>query len=59
MLFSYRLFNGSIKIDHRDLDADANSMLYEINLLSGQLLHLYHKIIYIVKASSRFVSEYL
>ena len=35
MPFSYRLFNGSIKIDHRDVHAVANQMLFEINLLAG------------------------
>ena len=59
MPFSYRLFNGSIKIDHRDVHAVANQMLFEINLLAGQLLILQHKIIEIVKAAPRFVSEYL
>lgn len=34
-------------------------MLFEINLLAGQLLILQHKIIEIVKAAPRFVSEYL
>ena len=38
MPFSHRLFNGSIKIDHRDVHAVANQMLFEINLLAGQLL---------------------
>ena len=59
MPFSHRLFNGSIKIDHRDVHAVANQMLFEINLLAGQLLILQHKIIEIVKAAPRFVSEYL
>ena len=59
MPFSYRLFNGSIKIDHRDVHAVANQMLFEINLLAGQLLILQHKIIEIVKTAPRFVSEYL
>ena len=34
-------------------------MLFEINLLAGQLLILQHKIIEIVKVAPRFVSEYL
>lgn len=57
--FSTRLFNGSIRIDHRDVNAVANQMLFEINIVAGQLLILQHKIIEIVKAAPRFVSEYL
>ena len=34
-------------------------MLFEINLLAGQLLILQHKVIEIVKVAPRFVSEYL
>ena len=59
MPLSYRLFNGSIKIDHRDVHAVANQMLFEINLLAGQLLILQHKMIDIVKAAPRFFSEFL
>lgn len=59
MPFSYRLFNGTIKIDPKDFHAVANQMLFEINLMAGQLLILQHKIIEIVKAAPRFVSEYL
>ena len=57
--FSTRLFNGSIRIDHRDVNAVANQLLIEINIVAGQLLILQHKIIEIVKAAPRFVSEYL
>lgn len=35
MPFSYRLFNGSIKIDPKDVHAVANQMLFEINLMAG------------------------
>ena len=57
--FSTRLFNGSIQIDHRDVHAVANQMLFEINMVAGELCILQHKIIEIVKAAPRFVSEYL
>lgn len=40
MPFSSRLFSGNIKIDHKDIHAVANQMLFEINLLAGQLLIL-------------------
>ena len=33
--FSARLFSGTIKIDHKDIHAVANQMLFEINLLAG------------------------
>jgi len=33
--FSARLFSGQIKIDHKDIHAVANQMLFEINLLAG------------------------
>ena len=35
MPFSARLFSGQIKIDHKDVHAVANQMLFEINLLAG------------------------
>ena len=38
--FSARLFSGHIKVDHKDIHAVANQMLFEINLLAGQLLIL-------------------
>ena len=38
--FSTRILNGMVRIDHRDVHAVANQMLFEINLVAGQLLIL-------------------
>lgn len=59
MPFSSRLLSGQLKIDPKDVHAVANQMLFEINLLAGNMLILQHKMIEIIKAAPRFVSEYL
>lgn len=48
-----------MKIDPKDIHAVSNQMLFEINLLAGNMLILQHKMIEVIKAAPRFVSEYL
>jgi hypothetical protein len=40
--FSDRILNGSLKIEPNDIQAVANQMIFEINLMAGKMLILQH-----------------
>lgn len=56
--FSERLLSGEMKIDPTDPQAVANKMIFEINMLSGKILILQHRLIEVIKVSPRFITEY-
>jgi hypothetical protein len=39
-LLSERLLSGQLKLDHTDIHAVANQMIFEINLVAGKMLIL-------------------
>lgn len=57
--FSMRLLSGAMNIDPKDIHSVANQMLFEINMLAGQMLILQHKLIEVIKVAPMFVSEFL
>lgn len=57
--FSQRLKNGELKIDTNDINAVANQMIFEINLLAGKTLVLQHKLIEVMRLAPRFITDYL
>lgn len=57
--FSQRLKNGELKIDTNDINAVANQMIFEINLLAGKTLVLQHKLIEVMRIAPRFITDYL
>jgi len=59
--FSARLFdpNSGTKIDPTDPLQVGTQMIIEINLIAGQLLQLWHKLIELVQIAPRFTTELL
>jgi hypothetical protein len=50
---------GEIKVDVKSVAAVANQIVFELNGLAGRTLLLHHKLVDVIRAAPRFVSEYL
>lgn len=46
-------------MDPKNVVAIANQIILELNQLAGRTLIIYHKLVDIIRAAPRFVSEYL
>lgn len=57
--FSQRLRNGELHIDINNINAVANQMIFEVNLLAGKTLVLQHKLVEVMRLSPRFIADYL
>lgn len=57
--FSQLILEGKIKVDPKNVVAVANQIIFELNALAGRTLIVYHKLVDIIRAALRFVSEYL
>lgn len=59
LTFTQRVKSGQIKSNLSDLKTLTLHMMLELNQKAGRTLLLQHKLIEVIRAAPRFVSEYL